>query len=328
MKNTIFVVLLTLASSIAAFGQARAKESVMIQIRGQVTYSDGRRAGEGAVVQLIPSAGGISQESQTDKTGKFSFMGLSPIRYSVRVRMPGYMDAEDTFDMSIMSSAFANLTLRPTPGSGPAPAAGIVSVLPSDMPESAKTEFNAGYTVITSGKDLDKAVPHFKKVIEQYPSYAPAHLLLGTAYSRTDKFDEAVEPLKKAAELDPKSADAFSELGRVYNNEKKFSDAEQSLTKAVELAPTSYDAQYQLGRAYFGEQKPAEAKPHVEAALKADPNSAEAHILMGNVMLRMRNADGALTEYKEALRLDPKGPMAEPTRQMVAKIETALKAGK
>jgi tetratricopeptide (TPR) repeat protein len=327
VKHLFFALVLG-AISISAFGQAAPKESVMIQIRGQITFSDGRRAGEGAVVQLLPSAGGISQEAQSDRTGKFSFIGLSPIRYTVRVRMPGYMDAEETFDMSIMSSAFANLALRPTPGSGPAPAAGIVSVLPSDMPESAKTEFNAGYTIITSGKDLGKAVSHFKKVIEQYPSYAPAHLLLGTAYSRTDKFDDAVEPLKKAAELDPKSADAYSELGRVYNNEKKFSEAEQSLTKAIELAPTSYDAQYQLGRACFAQQRPQEAQPHVAAALKADPNSAEAHILMGNVMLRMRNADGALSEYKEALRLDPKGPMSEPTRQMVAKIETALKAGK
>jgi Tfp pilus assembly protein PilF len=328
MKALKFIALVLLVCQVVA-AQARPKDSVMIQLRGQVSYSDGRRAGEGILVQLIPGSGGISKEVQTDKTGKFEFSGLSPVQYSVRVTLPGYMDAEETFDMSIMSSAFANITLRPRPGSGgPVAPTGVVSVLPADMPESAKTEFNEGYNIIISGKDYGKAASHFKKVIDQYPKYAPAHLLLGTAYSRSEKLDDAVDALKKAAELDPTSADAYTELGRIYNTQKKFPEAEQNLTKAVELAPSSYEAQYQLGRTYLAEQKAPEAQQHADAALRANPNSAEAHVLMGNVQLRLRNAEAALKAYNQALRLDPKGPMAEPTRQMIAKIETALKAGK
>ena len=299
----------------------------MTQIRGQVFYVDGRPASEGIQVVLEASSSG-TRETQTDRQGKFIFDGLSPTRYTVKIHMPGYMDASESFDMSIMSSAYSNLTLRPIGGASNTAPTGIVSVLPSDMPETAKTEFNEGYTIITSGKDIGKSTGHFKKVIEQYPKYAPAYLLLGTAYTHTEKYDDAIKPLQKAIELDPKSADAYTELGRAYVGEKKFPEAEQQLTKAVELAPTSYDAHYQLGRALFAQQKAPEAQPHAEAAVKANPNSAEAHILMGNVNLRMRNAEGALSEYKEALRLDPKGPMAGPTKEMVSKIENALKQAK
>jgi tetratricopeptide (TPR) repeat protein len=307
-------------------GQVGSKDGVVLtQIRGQVFYPDGRAAGDGIRVTLEPSAGG-ERETQTDRQGKFTFEGLSPTRYTVRVSMPGYQKAEQSFDMSIMSSAYATITLRPVPGSPNAPPSGILSVLPSDMPEAAKEEFNAGYAIIVSGKDIGKAVSHFKKVTEAYQKYAPAYMLLGTAYAESGKDNDAIAPLQKAIELDPKLGDSYTVLGKIYNKQKKFAEAEQTLSQAVKLTPASYDAQYELGRALFFQQKAPEAQPHAEAALKTNPNSAPAHILLGNIMLRERNAEGALKEYQEALKLDPKGPMAEPTKQMVDKIQTALKA--
>ena len=43
-------------------------------------------------------------------------------------------------------------------------------------------------------------------------------------------------------------------------------------------------------------------------------------------MLRKRDAAEALQEFKEYLRLEPNGPLAEPVREMVNKIEKALAA--
>jgi Flp pilus assembly protein TadD len=324
----LLCVCLVLAFAATALPQARGKEGlIMTQIKGQVFLSDGRPAGEGIQILLEPSGGG-TREMQTDRQGKFTFESLSPTRYTVRAHMPGFIDVSQSFDMSVMSSAYATLTLRAVSRESSAPAAGVVSVLPSDMPDALKAEFNAGYNIIVSGKDLGKAVPHFKKVIEHYQTYAPAYMLLGTAYVESGKDSDAIGPLQKAIELDPKLSDSYSVLGKIYNKQKKYSEAEQNLNKAVELAPGSYDAQYELGRALFFLQKTPEAHPHADAALKANPKSPEAHLLMGNIMLRERNAEGALAEYHEALRLNPKGPMSGPTNEMVTKIENALKQSK
>ena len=322
----VYTAALLLVASVCATAQVGGKDSFVSQVRGQVFLENGRPAGQGIQVQLMPGSGGVSQEAQTDSSGKFFFAGLAPVRYTIRVHMTGFNDATEEFDMSVESSHYSHLTLRSTGDSSAAPPSGIVAVLPSDMPETAKTEFNAGYQVIVSGKDFGKAIPHLKKTVEAYSRYAPAYLLLGTAYARTDKLDDAIPALQKAIELDPKSADAYTVLGGIYNGQKKFPEAEQNLTKAVELAPNSFDAQYQLGRALYYEQKAPEAQQHLQAALQADPNSAEAHIYMGNVQLRLRNADGALKEFQEGVRLGPKGPMAEPARQMISKIQTALAA--
>jgi predicted Zn-dependent protease len=328
LKNRISVCAVIFLCSLYATAQTRGKDTLLSQVRGQVFLPNGRPAGPGIQIQLLPGSGGVSQEVQTDSTGKFMFQALSPVRYTIRAHMTGFLDATEEFDMSVEASHYSHLTLRPDGAVSPAPPAGIVSVLPSDMPDSAKAEFNAGYEIVATGKDLGKAIPHLKKVTDSYPKYAPAYLLLGTAYARTDRLDDAIAPLQKAIQLDPKSADAYTVLGGIYNGQKKFPEAEQNLTKAVELAPTSFDAQYQLGRAYLAEQKAAEAQQHLDAALKTNPNSAEAHILMGNTMLRLRNAEGALKEYQEGVRLDPKGPMAEPAKQMIGKIQTALAAQK
>jgi len=326
---SLFSVFILSAINVAQLGQ---KTYTMLEIHGQVTYQNGRPAGQGIQVQLLAGSGGVSQELQTDSTGKFSFPSISPVHYQVRAHMPGYLDAiSEDLDMSMGSSQYVTLTLRPDPRAPNVPpegAGGMISVLPSDMPAAAKTEFNDGYNIVTSGKDLDKAIPHFKKAIELYPKYAPSYLMLGTAYAHSNHEDDAIGPLQKAIELDPKSADAYTVLGTILNGQKKFPDAEQDLSKAVELNPTSYDAQYQLGRAFYAEQKAPEAQTHLDAALKANPNSAEAHIMMGNVLLRLRNAEGALAEYQRGVKLDPNGPMSEPAKQMIGRIQSALAAQK
>ena len=311
-------------ASLSSFAQENQVRRDVLQIRGQVFYKDGRPAGLGIQVQLMPGSGGVSQDVQTDSTGKFFFPSVSPVLYTVRVHMPGFLDDSKVIDMSITPSALVNLTLFPDPREANRPPAGLVAVLPADMPGSAQDEFNDAYNMVAAGKDFDRAIPHLKKAISAYPKYAPAYLLLGTAYLRTDKVDDAISTLEKAVEIDPKSVDAYMLLGEIFHSRKKYPEAEQNLVKAVALTPTSFDAQYLLGRACFYQHKIAEAQLHFEAALQANPHSAEAHIMLGNVMLRLRNAEGALKEYQEGVQLDPKGPMAESAHQMVLRIQAAL----
>jgi hypothetical protein len=71
-----------------------------------------------------------------------------------------------------------------------------------------------------------------------------------------------------------------------------------------------------------------DADPHAQKAVQLAPDIAEGHVLLGNILLRKQDAPGALREFKESLRLVPNGPLAEPTRQVVSKIEAALKSSK
>jgi len=301
-------------------------------INGEVKLPDGRSAGIGLYVTLESDMSGGFANTQTDSRGKFSFPGLANQRYRVKVQAPGYEAQAQDVDLSTMSSAYLTFTLKSKNGpSGPEPVSGVATVpnFPGDMPEDAQKEFGAGYEIFSSGKSQSKSISHFKKSAEKYQNYAPTYYYIGAAYAMDGKFDEAVPALEKSIQLNDKSPEAYFALGSIYTKQKKYPEAEKLLTKAVELAPQSADAHIELAKAIMPVlSRTPEAEQHLEKAVALNAKSVEAHILLGNMLLRMRDNDRALREYKEAVRLDPKGPMAEPVKAMIEKIEKQSTASK
>jgi len=165
-----------------------------------------------------------------------------------------------------------------------------------------------------------------QKAAQEYPKYAEAYLLMGVAYGHQNKWSDAASAFDRAIEIDPKYTAAYLALGALDNQQNKFAEAEKPLLTAAELNPDSADVHVQLARTYMGLNRWQDADPHAQKAVQLAPDIAESHVLLGNVLLRKQDALGALREYKESLRLVPNGPLAEPTRQVVSKIEAALKS--
>jgi tetratricopeptide (TPR) repeat protein len=328
MKHLIL--LLAILFPISLIAQGRAPESTMSRyIQGEVKYPDGRPAGVGLYVVLESDASGGFLTTSTDSRGKFSFNGLANARYRIRVRAPGFEEETQETDLSITPVGYLRFTLRPKPSTEPQPVAGVTSAnqkFPADMPENAQKEFQKGFEIFSSGKNQQKSISHFKKAADAYPKFAPSFHYLGAAQAIDKNFDEAAKALQKSIELNDKAPESLIALGSVYNTQKKFVEAEKVLKRAVELAPRSFEAHEEYAKSLLSDlQRTPEAELHLKKAVSLNDKSVEAHILLGNVYLRERNQEAALKEYQESLRLDPKGPMAGPTKQMVDKLENALK---
>lgn len=312
----------------------RTNSPRLAQIHGQVRLPDGRPATLGTAVTLeMRGGGGVAAQTQTDRSGKFEFLQLQPAIYEVHISAVGYGVDQQEVNLNAMPMSYVSFVLRPNPTSnGPAVPPGgpgaTVSAIDPNVPEGARKDFESAQELLVQGKDLDKSIQLFKKAVAQYPKYSEAYLLIGVVYSSQKNWSEAEKALRKAVELNQSNAAMYIALGSVENEEKKFPEAEKSMLKAVELSPQSADAQVELGRAYFGQGRWAEAEQQLAKANQLRPNVAQQHVVLGNIMLRERNAEGALKEFQEALRLDPTGPAAEPTRQMVARIEAALQQPK
>lgn len=230
-------------------------------------------------------------------------------------------------------TAYLTFELKPKPSSKdpaipPGGPGARISAADLNAPDEARKDLESGRKLLSEGKKLDRSIEFFKKAIALYPQYSEAHFLLGVAYSSQKNWDDAEKSLQKAVDLNRDNSAAYVALGSVENEKRNYSDAAKYLTRAVELAPESADAHFELGRAEWGLGHWDVAEQHVARANRLRPTSAGQHILMGNILLRERNAEGALSEFNEALRLEPKGPMADATRQLVARIETALKQAK
>ncbi len=207
----------------------------------------------------------------------------------------------------------------------PAHPEATISVGEFAIPAQARKDLSAGKELLENGQDLDRGIQFLQKAAQEYPKYAEAYLLMGIAYGHQNKWSDASSALDRAIEIDPKYTAAYLALGALDNQQGKFAEAETPLLKAAELNPDSADVQLQLARTYCGLNRWQDADPHAQKAVQLAPDIAEGHVLLGNILLRKQDAAGALREFKESLRLAPNGPLAEPTRQVVSKIEAALK---
>lgn len=303
----------------------------MCEIRGQVRLPNDHPASNGIEVSLeMRGGGGAAAVVQTNQSGKFEFRGMQPAIYEVHVRALGYKEEVQEANLNMEPQSYLNFVLRPDPRSSSAPAlppegpAAAVSATDANVPQSARKDFETASELLQSGKNFDKGIDLLKKATKEYPQYSQAYVVMGIAYSSKQNWSEAEQALQAAIKANDKNAVAYLSLGVVKNETKNYDDAMKYLLKAIELSPESPDAHFELGRTYYAQQKWTLADAEFSKAIHLRPDNPEQHVFMGNVLLRERNAPAALKEFQEAVRLDPQGPMSEPTKQMIARIETAL----
>jgi tetratricopeptide (TPR) repeat protein len=284
------------------------------------------------VVTVENQASGNADQAETDTSGKFSFQGLYPDVYVVKIRVRGYRDESQRLDLTISGSNYVDFELQAMPQDGKAQApseepGGSIDARDAAIPEKARKEFAKGRELLLEGKDVSGSIAHLLKATKIYSQFGEAYLLLGMAYGQKNDAANAKSSVQKAVEVEPRLAQAHITLGMILNGEKDYPAAEKSLTKGLELNPDSAEGQYELAKTYWALGRVQEAEPHAVKSLALRPEMPAVHVLMGNILLRKRDLRGALKEFQEYLRLDPKGPFAEGTRAMVDKLEKSLGNG-
>ncbi len=283
----------------------------------------------------IPAATGELGRTMTDSSGKFRFNlvslsgvgGQRPL-FAVSAHYVGFKDAFQVVDMSSVPHGSANLDLhRDTSKDQPAvppggPGAAVAAHQPAS-PEAADA-LRKGQELLLEKHDLKGSIESLKKAVKLDPQFVPAELLLGTAYIQHGDWAEAQSAFEKATKIEPGNAQALLGLGVALNAQQNFGGAQKTLQRSLELDPKSAEAQYELGKCYWGMGKWQEAEPHAVQAIALNKDFPPAHVLMGNIHLRKRDAASALREFGEYLRLDPQGPLAQPTRGMVERLQKAI----
>lgn len=306
-----------------------------VEIHGQVRFVEGGKPAANVVVRLESYDGGGSiTEAFTDRLGKFRFTALPPAMYSVRVRQPGFRDAQQNVDMTTTSSGLVMLQLvRDTSGTTNST---VVGSIDATVPAAAQKEFDKGVAALAEGgkEKTAFAAKCFEKAVSIHPPFVEARLKLGTVYMDLGDWNRAEQALLATIEAEPRAFNAFFALGEVYLRQNKLADAEKALAKGLVIEDQSYLGHLGLARVYWEKARVmrdlAEAKPtleksyeEVKRALNLNPQLAAAHLLKGNLLLRVSRAADAVAEFDEYLRLEPNGAFAPETRALVEKIKKA-----
>jgi tetratricopeptide (TPR) repeat protein len=313
-------------------------------INGQIRL-EGRPAPQGVLVLLdqapgrdtAPGSRGELSRTGTDSSGRFAFTHVESMTapgnklYAVTAHYPGYKDAFQVVDMTFSRNGYVNLDLkRDNSKDQPnVPPEGAGSTISARQPASTEAQqaLARGEELLLHKRDPKESIASFKKVVKIEPQYAPAYLLLGTAYMQTKQYEEAQSAFEKVRKLEPRNAAAYLGIGAALNQKGEFQPAEKPLMESLTVNPNSAEAQYELARSYWGLGKWKEAAPHIRKSLELDKQFPPAHVLMGNVFLREKNGNSALAEFQEYIRLDPDGEQAPAVRDMVARLQKALAQG-
>ena len=343
MRFRVTLLLLSILPVVSALAQRNPPPATSSprQIDGTVRL-DGRPAPAGILVMLdyaasqdsAPVASGELGRTETDSSGKFRFnlgslpgAGAQRPLFAVSVHQVGFKDAVQVIDMTSVPHGTANIEMRRDTSKDQiaVPPGGPGASVDARRPASAEAAdaFRKGEQLLMEKHDPKGSIESLKKTVKLDPQFAPAHLLLGTAYIQQKEWPEAQAAFEKAVKLEPANPQALLGLAVVLSAQQDFPGARKALEHSLQLNPKSAEAHYELGKCFWGMGKWQEAEPHAVEALRLNKDFPPAHLLMGNIYLRKRDAASALKEFNEYLRLDPQGVFAPPTKDLVDRLEKA-----
>lgn len=169
-----------------------------------------------------------------------------------------------------------------------------------------------------------QAIAHIRVALDLGLTLPEAHLNLGTALKRADRFEEALAEFDVVRRLKPNSAYLLCNRAHCLVRLKRFKEALVDQDQALLLAGSPSALDYDLtafhddrGLALFGLDRYAEALSHFDAALALDSSSAELWSHRGDTLYELGDLEAALESLDRALELNPRHVLAYVSRGIV-----------
>ena len=161
---------------------------------------------------------------------------------------------------------------------------------------------------------LDPAIDACRLVVENDPTSAEAHYLLGSIYLKKQMSKEARENFEQALRLRPSYpatwSNAWNNLGMLAAEQGESEAARQDFQEAIRQNPSNVIAIDNLGNVYRQQKRWAEAQATLERALKIDPDDVEANYSLGMVFAQQDDTQQAYKYLHRAVALRPRYPQA------------------
>lgn len=165
-------------------------------------------------------------------------------------------------------------------------------------------------------ENLNKAIEHFRRAINEDPNYAPAYVGLADCYNALGAVQvAALPPLEarrlaeeattKALALDPALAEAYNALGYVKLFNWNWTGAEQDFKRAIELNPSYANAHNFYASFLIARGRVEEAIASSNRARELDPFSLSISAQRGFLLENARRYDEAIEQLRAVIGMDP-----------------------
>ena len=154
------------------------------------------------------------------------------------------------------------------------------------------------------GESTD-AVALFRRVVEEQPRSAPAHLNLAIALADANDPSSALKEVDKSISLDPHSSTAHLNRARMLADANRVSEASAEFLRAERIQPD--DPETEFFHAVFEKEN-----HHLETAcallakvVARQPDNGQAYFLLGQTLQRLNRDEEAVAAYRRAMFMNP-----------------------
>jgi tetratricopeptide (TPR) repeat protein len=319
------VVFLGLVLFVVAPSVLHASDPPAVSLSGTIISDGNNLRIARAAVTLCDAGGAALQEIIADDSGAFSFQGLRPGRYSIKVQAIGFQPAELRIDSSSASQHGLSVALRPMESAQTHSVGKTISAHELAMPEPSRELLDRGIKKLYSEKNGEAALQDFQFAIKTSPDFYEAYYLAGMAYLWLQNSVEAEKHFRKSVELSHKSyPDANIALGSLLLQRGEKAEGESLLRQGLAGNPRSWPGQFALGEFEMtrGHVEPALAA--AEQAAKLAPNQPVVYRLLAVIHLRQKNYLALLADLDAYLLLDPDSAAGKRAKELRAQTEKQL----
>jgi len=322
----VFLFSFPLAAPAPGFMRASVLEQSSFAVTGSV-FSDGanQRISNASVV-LCDDAGTPLQELATSDSGEFSFQGLRPGQYILRVKAIGFLSSELHLDLSFTSEHGIAVTLKADrPVSASPPTGQTISAHQLAVPEVARNLLDSGMKKLYTEKNPQGALRDFQSATQQAPNFYEAYYQTGMAYLSLQDNSDAEKQFRKSVELSQKKyADADIALGTLLIHRNEFAEGEPLLRQGLASNPRSWPGQFELGELELsrGHMQPALAA--AETAAQLAPQQPNVYRLLAVIHLREKNYPALISALDSYIELDPNSPAGVRAKELRVQAQKQL----
>jgi tetratricopeptide (TPR) repeat protein len=168
-----------------------------------------------------------------------------------------------------------------------------------------RAHYNIGNAYLREGS-RDKAIEHYKRVIDLSSNFADAYVNLGVAYTSRGSMREVMELFQTAIDIKPDHPEAHYNLGKAYQLEGFLDKSIKHYKIAIDIKPKYPEAHINLGAAYHSQGLMDQAIQHYRIAIELNPDSRDAHFNLGKAYESMGLTEEGEKELAISERLGSK----------------------
>jgi Carboxypeptidase regulatory-like domain/Tetratricopeptide repeat len=322
----VFVCLVLCPVRTPGFLFSSASEMFTSGVSGAV-FSDGTNERiPQASVTLCDDGGNPLQDSFAGDSGEFSFQGLRPGHYILRVKATGFQPLELHVDLSLTSERGLTVSMKKIPAAVlPPPGGETISAHELAMPESARNLLASGKKKLYTDKDVQAALRDFQSATEKVPTFYEAYYQAGMAQLALQNSVEAEKQFRKAVEISQKKyGDADIALGTLLVHRSEVNEGETLLRKGVAANPNSWPGQFEVAELELSRGHLQPALIAAEKAAQLAPQQAVVYRLLAVIHLRQKDYPALVSALDSYIELDPDSPAGARAKELRVEAQKQL----